>query len=246
MNIPTLAALAALVLACGAAPASAQTLQVVTESTPYSYLVDGHLAGPATEIVEATMRRAGFSDYRMTLYPWARAYDAARREPDTLIYLIARTPPREALFKWVGEFMRIDYHLYKLKDRRDIVVKRLDDARGYTIGTTRDDVRHQYLAAKGFGKLVVSAQNLDNFRKLVSRQIQLIPLPDSDAAMLCRETAFDCNQLEKVLTLDELSTGVYLAASTATADATVERLRAGFETLRADGTVRKLMVGSKP
>jgi polar amino acid transport system substrate-binding protein len=229
------------ILACLGVAAPAQTLQVVTEATSYSYLQGDRLAGPATELVRAALQRAGLDDYRAGLYPWARAYDLALKEPNVLIYLIARTPAREAQFKWAGEFMKMEYHLYKLRDRQDVAVRRLEDARSYSVGVIRDDLRHHYLQGKGFNRLVVSAQNIDNFRKLLARQIQLIPLPAADAAQLCREAQFDCARLEKVLTLDELSTGLYMAFSNGTDDAVVQRVRQSFDGLKAEGMVRRLM-----
>lgn len=225
--------------------ARGQTLHVVTEATNYSFLRGSRVAGPATEIVEAALRHAAIDDYRITLYPWARAYDLALKEPNAFIYLIARTPTRESQFKWVGEFMRMEYHLYKLKSRQDVRVARPEDARNYAVGVIRDDVRHQYLQSRGFTKLVVSAQNIDAFRQLLSGQVQLVPMPEADAHALCQEVPFDCSALEKVLTLDELTTGLYLAASLTTPDATIDRVRAGFEKVKADGTVRRLMAAKR-
>lgn len=229
----------ALALLAGAAPG--QSVQVVTEATPYSHIKGGRLAGPATEVVEATLRRAGVSDWQARLYPWARAYDLALKEPNVLIYLIARTPAREAQFKWVGEFMKMDFHLYRLREREDIHVSKLDDARRYTVGVTRDDLRQQYLVSKGFDKLVVSAHNVDNFHKLLAHQVHLVPLPEADAADLCRETGTDCSRLQKVLTLDELSTRMYMAFSVSTPDALVRRVQAAFEQIKAEGVVQRLM-----
>lgn len=228
-------------LLAAAACAQAQRVQVVTEATPYTYLRDGRVAGPATEVVETALRRAGVSDYEVHLYPWARAFDLALAEPGVLIYLIARTPARETQFKWVGEFMKMDYHLYKLRERDDVAPARLEDARQYTVGVTRDDLRHQYLASKGFAKLVVSAQNIDNFRKLMAGQVQMIPLPEADAVDLCRQAGVDPSRLQRVLTLDELSTGLYMAFSRATPDALVERVRSAFDKMKSEGGVRKLM-----
>jgi len=105
----------------------------------------------------------------------------------------------------------------------------------------RDDVRQQYLQAQGFTKLVVSAQNADNFKKLLNRQVQLVPMPESDAAALCREAQIDFARLQKVHTLDALSMGIYMAYSLATADQIVARTRAAFDKLKADGTVARLM-----
>ncbi|MCW7541711.1 transporter substrate-binding domain-containing protein [Aquabacterium sp. A7-Y] len=222
--------------------AQAQTVQAVTEATSYSYLRDGKVSGPATEVVEATLQRAGL-DYRLNLYPWARAYDQARNQPNVLIYMIARTPERELGFKWVGEFMKMQYHLYKLKERKDVVVSSLQDARSYSVGVVRDDLRHQYLKSRGFAKVVVSAHNIDNFRKLVSRQIQLIPLPENDALSLCQEAGVNCADLERVLTLDELTASLYMAYGMSTPDQVVERTRAAFQKLKVEGWVGRVMQG---
>jgi polar amino acid transport system substrate-binding protein len=229
----------ALALACTSAPA--QTIKVVTEASAFAYQKDGKVIGPASQIVETVLQRAGLTDYSISLYPWARAYDMALREPQVLIYLIARTPAREDQFKWAGEFMRIDYHLYKLRSQKDIVVRNLQDARNYTIGVIRDDVRHQYLQAQGFNKLVVSSQNIDNFKKLVNGQVQLVPMPELDATLLCEESHVDCGKLEKIYTLDSLSTGLYMAYSKSTPDDIAQRTRTAFDKLKADGTVARLM-----
>lgn len=224
------------------APAQAQTVRAVTEATNYTYLRDGKVSGPATQLVERALRNAGL-DHQISLYPWARAYDMATKDPNVLIFLIARTAAREPLFKWAGEFMTIRYHLYKLKDRHDIVVKSLDDARQYSTGVLRDDVRQQYLQSKGFTKLVVSGENLDNFRRLVNGQVQLVPMPEGDVAQACAQTAVDCNRLERVYTLDEITSSVYMAYSHSTPDAIVERTRAAFDKLKAEGAVKKAMEG---
>ncbi|MBI2753183.1 MAG: hypothetical protein HYX46_06665 [Betaproteobacteria bacterium] len=90
-----------LLLACVlAAPmAHGQTVRAVTETTPYTYQKGERVEGTATEVVEKTLQAAGQTDYQVRLYPWARAYDMALKEPNVLIFLIARTPARETQFK---------------------------------------------------------------------------------------------------------------------------------------------------
>jgi polar amino acid transport system substrate-binding protein len=240
MKTASLLALA-LALAWPGASTRAQTIRGVTEDSSYTYLRDGKVAGPASEIVETTLRHAGLTDYRLALYPWARAFDMALQEPNVLIYLIARTPARETQFKWAGEFMRIDYHFYKLRESTDIVVHSLQDAKRYSVGVMRDDVRQQYLQGEGFTKLVISARNSDNFKRLLNRQVQLVPMPERDAAQLCEEAHVDPAILQQVYTLDKLSTGIYMAYSKATPDETVARTRSAFDKIKADGTVGRLM-----
>jgi polar amino acid transport system substrate-binding protein len=228
-------------LALSGGAVQAQTIKAVTEASSYTYVQDGKVAGPATQIVEATLQGAGLKDYSVSLYPWARAYDMALQEPGVLIYLIARTPARESQFKWAGEFMRIEYHLYKLRSQHDIVVQDLQDAKRYTVGVMRDDVRQAYLQAQGFTKLVVSAQNGDNFKKLINGQVQLVPMPESDVQLFCEQAHFDCAKLEKVHTLDALAVGLYMAYSKATSDDIVARTRTAFNKIKAEGTVERLM-----
>ena len=235
----------ALLLALFYGSLAAQTIRGVTEDTSFSYLQNGKVAGPASEVVEATLRRAGLTDYRLALYPWARAYDMAQQEANVLIYLIARTPARETLFKWAGEIMRIDYPVYKLRERKDIVVADLDAARNYSIGVVRDDVRQQYLQAQGFTKLVVSAHNADNFKKLLNQQVALVPMPERDAMQLCADANVDFARLEVVFTIDALASGLYMAYSLSTADEIVARTRTAFNSLKAEGAVAQLMKGTR-
>jgi len=232
--------LATCLLLAAAAAASAQTITAVTETTPYTYVANGRVVGSATQVVEQTLQRAGLTAYQVHVYPWARAYELALKEPNVLIFLIARTPARERQFHWAGEIMRIQYHLYRLKSS-PLDVKDLESAKAYSIGVMRDDVRQQYLRSKGFERLVVSAQSLDNFQKLLRGQVDLVPLTTDDAASLCQQTGFDCAGLVRVLTLDEASTGLYMAYSLSTPAPVVQRTQEAFGQLKAEGQVQRLM-----
>lgn len=230
-----------LAVAWGSLTGYAQTIRAVTETTPYTFLKGDRVEGSATEVVQKTLQSAGLNDVQIKLYPWARSYNMAQKEPNVLIFLIARTPARELQFKWAGEIMKIQYHLYRLRERTEIAVKSLSDARNYTIGVMRDDVRQQYLQSKGFQRLALSAQSIENFNRLINRQVDLVPLTEDDAMSLCMQAAFDCAHLEKVLTLDEASTGLYMAYSLSTDDSIVTKTRTAFDKLKSDGTVRRIM-----
>jgi polar amino acid transport system substrate-binding protein len=219
----------------------AEPLQVVTEDSSYSELRDGKVVGVASEIVEKTLAKAGVTDYHMALYPWARAYDMARLEPNVLIYPIIRSAEREPLFKWVGELDQVTPMFYKLRERRDIVVKSLQDAKTWSVGVVRDDSRQEYLEGRGFNKMVVSSNNLDNLRKLLSGQVALVPLPEREAREQCEDLHIAFEDLESVYTIDELSKGLYVALSLKTPDDTVKRITAAFAQLKDDGTLAKVM-----
>ncbi|QHJ01543.1 transporter substrate-binding domain-containing protein [Xylophilus rhododendri] len=216
-------------------------VRVVTETTPNSFLQDGRVVGRGTELVELTLQRAGLRDYRIDLYPWARAVDLAQREPNVLIYPIARTADREERFRWVGEIQRIRYFFYALPDRALPPMKQLDEARGLTIGVVRDDVRHQFLQRKGFTRLVLSGQPLENLRKLLYRQVDLVAMTENEAQRLCEEARPDCAGLARLLPLDELQLSLFMAYSRATPEDLAQRTTTAFESLRADGSVARTM-----
>jgi polar amino acid transport system substrate-binding protein len=240
-NLCFAAALLAAALFAAASPLAAQTLHVVTESTPNSFLQNGRVTGPATEIVEQTLKRAGLTDFRIDLYPWARAQDLASREPFVLIYLIARTPERENRYRWVGEVKRSRYHLFGLADRADLRLTQLDDARAWTIGVVRDDVRQLALQRRGFTRLAVSAQPAENFRKLLNRQVDMVVLSEGEARTLCAETKPACTGLTRLLLLEDVAAELYMAFSITTPEDMAARARTAFESLRADGTLQRTM-----
>ena len=223
--------------------ADATPLQVVTEDSSYSALDGDKVVGVASEVVEMTLANAGITDYHMALYPWARAYDIARLEANVLIYPMIRSSAREGLFKWVGELEHVMPSFYKLRKHRDVRVTDLQDASHYTVGVVRDDSRQQYLEGKGFSRMVVSANNLDNLRKLISGQVELIPMPEREAREQCADLHIDFEDLESVFTLDELSKGLYVALSASTPDETVQRITAAFARLKQNGTVDRVIAG---
>lgn len=213
-------------------------VHLVTETSPYVYAEGGKVAGPATEILERVMSAAGVETYDIKLYPWARAYDLALTQPHVLIYLIARTPERESRFKWVGELLRLEFDFYRLKSRQDIQVRRISDARAYRIGVSRDDFRHQFLSRKGFTKLLVEPQSIDNFRQLLSQRVDLVVMNENDVSSYCKQLSADCAQVERVHRLDELASSLYAAFSLSTPDETVERVRRGFDKVKASGKAK--------
>jgi polar amino acid transport system substrate-binding protein len=222
-----------------AATGSGPEILAVTEATAYSYMQDGKVAGVATDVVRKTLQDAGFTRVRLGVYPWARAYDMALHQPNVLIYLMARTPQRESQFKWVGEALAMQYHFYRLRDRRDIVIATLQDAKNFTVGVMRDDVRQDYLQAEGFRKLVVSSSNEQSFRQLLSGNIDLLALPYSDAASLSRQFEVAPGAIVPALTLPHLRTSLHLAYSRLTDDAVVVATRAAFFKVLREGAIQR-------
>lgn len=102
---------AALLLSCNVAQACG--LRVLTEDLPpYQVVQQNHVvAGSAYLQVESIFSAAGLP-CKTEVLPWARAFDIARSQPNTLIYSLARLPAREALFVWLMPLINADYRYY--------------------------------------------------------------------------------------------------------------------------------------
>ncbi len=223
-----------------------QVLQIVTEEyPPYNYTENGKVTGLSTEIVEAVLKETGLKG-EIKVFPWARAYDMAQKDANTLIYSIGRIPDRENLFKWVGVIAPYDVYIFALKERKDIVINSLDDAKKYRLATTIDDAREKYLKKNGF----VVGQNIDsgtgndvNLKKLMAKRVDLWPIAELVAFQLVKnEGKNPDNILKKAFHIKDLSSdGLYMAFSKATPDETVKKFQVGLEKVKANGTFAKIM-----
>lgn len=221
-----------------------QNIKIVTEEyPPYNYTENGKISGLSTDIVKAVLREIGI-DAGINTYPWKRAYEMALNEPDVLIYSIGRNSQRENLFKWVGVIAPYKVYFFALKERSDIKIDHLDDAKKYKIGTTIDDAREQYLLSKGFDKGVqieeVGTNDL-NVKKLFWKRIDLVPMPELVGYDLTKRSGFDPSQLRKVFEIKDISSeGLYMAFSKGTSDELVDKFRQALDKIKGNGTFGRI------
>jgi polar amino acid transport system substrate-binding protein len=218
----------------------ASDITVVTEEyPPYNFTNNDQITGCSTDIVKEMLKRTGLS-FDINSYPWSRTYKIAQETPNTLIYSIGRNAQREKLFKWIDTVVPYDVYLYKLKKRTDIVVNNFDDAKKLKVGALRDDVRAQYLEKQGFSLELVPKDSL-NLKKLMSGRIDLVPFDKFGIAHLMKQEGLNVDDLEAVFRLEEMSGGLYVAASLSTEDAIVEQCTTALTTMKEDGTFDKIL-----
>lgn len=228
---------AAASLAAAGHAAAAPPLTLVTEDfAPYSYLDHGKVSGYATEVLASALVHAGI-DYSVQIYPWARAFQMARTQPNVLIYSIVRTPEREAQFHWIAQLAPRSVYLYQLKSRRDIKVRTVDDLRRYRIGANRGDVVEEQLHHLGLTADLVS-QDEASLRKLVVGRIDLMVASERMLQGLCQRIQVRCAQLERVMPMPGLG-DYYVAASLGTPPATVQAVRGALDKLKSSGAMQR-------
>ncbi len=231
-----------LILNLAVTVANAQKIVVVTENfEPYSYKENGQMIGLSTDVVKATLEKAGI-EFQLFEYPWARAYKMALRDKNILIYSIGRNEERETLFKWIGPIAPpIMLGLFKLKSREDIVIQSLEDAKKFVIGVMKDSGDHQFLLSQGFK----NGENLDvvsktelNIKKLFLKRLDLIACPEWWLLKNVSKAGYSPESLEMVFLFMELD--LYMAFSKHTADKIVDDASTAFKALKENGLLQQL------
>ena len=234
-----LTAWVALALVSGAA--FAEKVAVVTEEmAPYNFVdeKDQVVTGLSTELVQEIFKRANV-EHQIKVYPWSRAYRMAQEAPNIAIYSIGRNDEREKLFKWVGVIVNREVYLYKLKGRPEIKANSLEDLKPYKMGGVRDGARTMYLRKKG---LAIEEANDDasNIKKLQSRRTDAFAIDEPNLVYLSQKNGVNFDSMERLIKLEKMSGGLYLAFSLNTDDNIVNKCHVALNAMVKDGTFNKI------
>lgn len=224
-------------------------LTALTEQLPpLNMEVDGRVTGFSSELLDWMAADAGIP-LRKQVLPWARAYDRALRNPDVILYSLVRTPERESLFRWVGPISPRRIVLYRWADRNDIVLKTLDDARPYRIGSTLESASTKLLEKLGFapipatdaagGGLELGVNDETNMRKFIARRFDLLVSLDWAAAYNAKNAGIDPSLLVPALVLDE-SSSYWYGLNPGTDPEVAKRLDQALLKLKSDGRYNQL------
>ncbi|MGG2399986.1 substrate-binding periplasmic protein [Pseudomonas sp. SH1-B] len=235
-----------LVVLAGAARAEVDpdyTVVLLTENfPPYNMAINGknfaqedNIDGIAVDIVKEMFKRAAIK-YNLTLrFPWDRIYNLALEKPGYGVFVTARLPERESLFKWVGPIGPDDWVMLAKNDS-PINLTNLDEARRYRIGAYKGDAISEYLTEKGV-EHSTSLRDQENARKLDAGQIDLWATGDPAGRYLAKQEGI--SGLRTVLRFD--SAELYLALNKETPDEVVAKLQAALEQMRSEGFVDDIL-----
>ncbi|WP_332820650.1 substrate-binding periplasmic protein [Pseudomonas sp.] len=209
---------------------------------PYNMAVNGknfaqedNLDGIAVDIVREMFKRAGVN-YSMTLrFPWERIYKLALEKPDYGVFVTARLPEREALFKWVGPIGPDDWVLLGRGDST-ITLGSLAEAKQYRVGAYKGDAIADHLQQQGLQPVTV-LRDQQNARKLMAGQIDLWATGDPAGRYLAKQEGV--SGLKTILRFD--SAELYLALNKAVPDEVVQKLQAELQRMRDEGFVDDIL-----
>jgi len=192
---------------------------------------DENIHGIAVDIVREMFKRAQIN-YNLTLrFPWDRIYKLALEKPGYGVFVTARLPEREALFKWVGPIGPDDWVLLGKPDS-SITLNSLDDAKQYKVGAYKGDAIAEHLVEKGL-KPITALRDTENAKKLMAGQIDLWATGDPAGRYLAKQEGV--SGLKTILRFD--SAELYLALNKEVPDEVVQKLQAELDKMRSEGFV---------
>jgi polar amino acid transport system substrate-binding protein len=242
---------------------AADVIHVVdSDYPPFTYLKDQKPAGFSIEVLEEMAKRASV-ELKIEYFPFRRAVSMSTTEKNALITSMSRNEERNKQYQWVGPVYTATINLYRLKDRPELQITALEQAKGKTIGTGAgfkiiDDLVKVGIDRKSIED--VSPESL-NIGKLFKRRIDYVALNDWVFSFLLAQEGKTYAQVEKVMALDgkagqlyskQTATGgvsdgkdddsaAYYAIQKDTDPAVVKRLQAALDAMRTDGAYDKIL-----
>lgn len=236
-------AIASVAVLCMPTASRAQSLDdlvfITEEYPPFNFENDGKRQGIAVDVLEEILAQAGARKTRadIKVWPWARGYETAIKEKNTVLFSTTRTEAREHLFKWVGPIMPSRIVLVA-KKKRGIRIKSVDDLKqsGYRIGVVREDIGGQLLANMGVGKerTVQANSGVSVAKMLHADRVDLWAYGAPVILWNLKELGYPTDAYEEVFTLTE-SQHYYYAVNKDTDDRLVEKLQSALEQVKAKG-----------
>ena len=219
-----------------------QEILVLTEDyKPFQYKDEkGQLVGFGLDLITLMFKDAGINmkGGKIYLYPWARAYKVLQEEKNTAVFMTVRSEKRENLFKWVGPLAPRKMWLFKLRKRKDIQVKTLEDAKRYRVGGYKSSADTVYMIELGLKPYLVPHQHLIT-RMLVKGRFDLMSSLELTMSDRLRDLGLPYDIVEKTILLDGRY-DYYLALNKQTSDVIVNRLQASLDKIKKYSTYDQL------
>jgi polar amino acid transport system substrate-binding protein len=221
-----------------------QQISLITEqSPPGGYLgKKGNVEGVTVELLRIISQRLN-ENTKFYLFPWARAFEMAKSEPNIGLFETIRSAEREPLFQWVGP-LKI-YHI-SLYARSSKLTQSFDPSQlpGRWIAcANRGSEYVSKIESLGFqqGKNLVLTVNEDNCAKLMLQgRVDLAPYNENSIEAFSKALDMDTSVIP-VLPLGEVK--LYLAFSKDVEPNRVSRWQTALEKSYSDGTMRTLYQG---
>lgn len=243
-----LTALLLLTLHCMNIPCRAENYPLTfltEENPPFHYTDNGVLKGIAVDILHRMWEKMEEPRKNIAVMPWSRAYEAAQHKPGTVIFVTARLPEREKLFKWVGPITMSQLVLLTTREN-SITLHSDDDIRKYRIGVLHNDVAELIMRRLGVPsqKLDMAPDHKTSVLKLLAGRIDMMVKGEKSLNEFLKgigQNPENFKVLRKVAGVQ-----VCYAFHKDTPDSVIHKYQGALNALRADGALNRIIRRYQP
>lgn len=220
---------------------SAQTLTVYTEDLPPYQIKkrNGEITGFSAELVRALLQRAELKA-NIRMVPWARAYNSALKQKNTLIISMVRTPEREGLFHWIGQVDKLEYYFYRLSNRQDIQLRSFEQAKKYRIGVGANSFEYEKLTYLGFPYVVSVPTYNQLMAMLKANRYDLFFSADRTFKGMLENSNSNPDSFDTAFHISSINQQMYIAMNKSSNPQLVKRLTNAYQQLKEAGEVERL------
>ncbi len=169
-----------------------------------------NLEGIVGERIKLLIKKIGLTN-KVEILPWSRAYYEAIKNKNAVIFPIVKTKEREKELNFCCVIYKSRQFFFKLKDRKGIIIQKVEDAKKYSVGVVREDYRHDALKKAGFSNFEIATSMELNFKKFVGKREDLILLSEMSMNKYLSQNNMSINDVEKLLEFKELDINSYIA-----------------------------------
>lgn len=214
---------------------------ITEEFSPYNFLKEKEPVGISIELLQEILEKIGARQKINTVefFPWARGYYIAQHNPNTVLFITARIPEREELFKWVGPVFTDKTEVFALRNK-NININSVEDLKKYTIASYIGDYQEEVIKRLG-----IPEENLDRvtssearLKKVYSGRTDIVFV--NKTALIDYTNREDINPyvFQSVYELEEID--MCYAFSLDTPDWIIEKMQQELNKLHKEGFVKNL------
>lgn len=197
---------------------------------------DGSLSGLSIEVINELFKIITIEP-NIKIMPWARAYEVAKQKPNVLIFSIANTPHRSAMFNWLGCITKEKFSFWGLKSHYQNIPYGIEQLKDKKIAVSRYSNAEQYLTDKEFNNVLRLVQQEQNIQMLFSARVDLIVATELTVKHRAKRLGLDYQKLVKVHSAYELNNKLCVALSLGTDPRWLTRLGSAYRQLENNGTI---------
>jgi polar amino acid transport system substrate-binding protein len=209
----------------------------VEDNFPYNFKKENRIQGLGFDVAEMLAGRVGYK-LVVEIVPWSRALMTAQNEASVLLFSVVRIPEREKNYHWIGPIVISETWLYKLASRKDIIIKKREDARAYLVGNVANNSAIPIQESLGI-KIDIAPSDLSNCRKLRHGRVDLVPVDPRGIAAFVAACELTMAQIEKTVLLTDGE--LYLALGKNTKTETVSQFMQEFALMVKDKSLENII-----